>query len=50
MIKTNAILFATLLAFCIGQNVEDKNYVRKQAIAPELLMGHMYYMAMILFL
>ena len=31
MIKTNAILFATLCACCIGQNAEEKNYVKKQA-------------------
>ena len=39
MIKTNAILFATLFAFYIGQNVEDKNYVRKQAIDPAIVDG-----------
>src|SRR5688572_17198605 len=39
MIKTNAILFATLFAFYIGQNVENKNYVRKQAIDPAIVDG-----------
>ncbi|HMK18806.1 MAG TPA: metallophosphoesterase, partial [Chitinophagaceae bacterium] len=39
MIKTNAILFATLFAFCIGQNAEEKNYVRKQAPDPAIVDG-----------
>ena len=39
MIKTNAILFATLFAFCIGQNVEEKNYVKKQAAEPTVIDG-----------
>jgi hypothetical protein len=29
MIKTNAILFATLFAFCIGQPTEEKNHRKK---------------------
>src|SRR6187399_3480408 len=39
MIKTNAILFATLFAFCIGQNAEVKNYPIKQATDPAIIDG-----------
>ena len=39
MIKTNAILFATLFAFCIGQNAEEKNYLKKQATDPAIVDG-----------
>jgi len=39
MFKTNAILFATLFAFCIGQNVEEKNYLKKQATDPAIVDG-----------
>lgn len=39
MIKTNAILFATLFAFYIGQNAEEKNYVKKQVANPTIVDG-----------
>ena len=39
MIKTNAILFATLFAFYIGQNAEEKNYVKNQATDPRIVDG-----------
>jgi len=39
MFKTNAILFASLFAFCIGQNAEEKNYAKKQATDPKIVDG-----------
>ncbi len=39
MIKTHAILFATLFAFCIGQNAEEKNYVKNQTTNPRIVDG-----------
>ena len=39
MIKTNAIVFATLFAFYLGQNAEEKNYVKKQATDPTIIDG-----------
>ena len=39
MFKSNAILFASLFAFCIGQNTEDRNYVRKLATDPTIVDG-----------
>ena len=39
MFKTNAILFATLFAFYIGQNAEEKNYVKNQATDPKIVDG-----------
>jgi len=39
MFKINAILFATLCAFWIGQNAEEKNYVKKQVTDPTTVDG-----------
>src|SRR6478735_7341484 len=39
MLKTNAILFTTLLAFCLGQNVEEKVHMKKQATDPTIVDG-----------
>jgi hypothetical protein len=39
MIKTNAILFTTLFAFCIVQNTEEKNYMKPQSIEPTTIDG-----------
>ena len=39
MIKTNAIIFTTLFAFCIAQNAEEKINVEKQSIDPTIIDG-----------
>lgn len=39
MIKTNVILFTALVAFWIGQNAADKNYVTEQTIDPSVIDG-----------
>lgn len=39
MIKTNAIVFTTLFAFCIAQNTEEKIYMKKQSIEPTTIDG-----------
>ena len=39
MLKTNAILFTTLFAFCISKNAEEKSYMKKQSIEPITIDG-----------
>jgi len=39
MLKTNAILFTTLFVFCLGQNVEEKVHMKKQATDPTIVDG-----------
>ncbi|HEU5168837.1 MAG TPA: metallophosphoesterase [Chitinophagaceae bacterium] len=39
MIKTNAIVFTTLFAFCIAQNTEEKIYMKKQSLEPTTIDG-----------
>ena len=39
MTKTNLILFTALFVFWIGQNAEDKNYVKKQFADPSIIDG-----------
>ena len=39
MIKTNAILFSTLFAFCAGQNAGKKIHIKKQTINPTIVDG-----------
>src|SRR5436190_3887331 len=39
MIKTNAILFATLFAFCIGQNAEPNKFLKKDPAEPTVVDG-----------
>ena len=39
MVKTNAIVFTTLFAFCIAQNTDEKIYMKKQSIEPTIVDG-----------
>jgi hypothetical protein len=39
MIKTHAIVFTTLFAFCISQNTEEKIYVKPPSIEPTTIDG-----------
>ena len=39
MIKTHAIVFTTLFAFCVVQNTEEKIYMKPQSIAPTTIDG-----------
>jgi hypothetical protein len=39
MIKTHAILFTTLFAFCVAQNTEEKIYMNPQSIEPTTIDG-----------
>ena len=39
MIKTHAILFTTLFAFCVAQNTEEKIFMKPQSIAPTTIDG-----------
>ena len=39
MIKTHAIVFTTLVAFCVAQNTEDKNYMKQPSTEPTTIDG-----------
>jgi hypothetical protein len=39
MIKTHAILFTTLFAFCVTKNTGEKDYMKKQSIEPTTIDG-----------
>ena len=39
MIKTHAIVFTTLFAFCLAQNTEEKIYIKPQSIEPTTIDG-----------
>src|SRR4030095_8865577 len=39
MIKTHAILFTTLFAFCVSQRTKEKNYMKPRSTAPTTIDG-----------